>query len=663
MRAQFDKSHERHEDETTRWQKKEAALNRKVNTNDRAILQENQTLRDELVRAREQQDKAEEKAKRREEKARREAERAAELEHVKLMEEKEQLQLELEQAKESRQAEINRWKSKQAELQAHIDQREETIHQLRVSVPQEQINDDLRMENQDLKAELASLKVSRPSVEEQGTPKETLRKRLEEVTNQHVEANQRWTRKESRLYEKLEQVKEANDLYRELDTVREQTKTTRSTAHASAKRRSADQIDMSVSDALHAQTAREYPNTRSRSKSQSRRLPRNFRHVSAPVMTQSEDEASISHASTTDLSFDPAILAGAPRSGGKGKRATGFVPVQAHTEDDVTFLSFTPEIEIANLRKRVEEEHLAARQQKASVGASRAIEDETTGYGRRHNSFKDNLTARSRASSRARSVLSAHADNTEDEFAIEEVTSRSRKNDTMRSHISRTSRASHQSRSRSRRRSSATFQEMTSAFIIPDITMHTRDGTINTKELKGMSHDTKNCSVCQRILSSSPVDIEDLNIPAAIPVTTRETYKNDIDATLRPAQAPAKALSQVIKELQDELQHLQLEFSVLQSRQQSTDPAMGARLRAALHKKIDRVHKMIQVKEKQIYSLYDVCEAHKIDLAGEEEGTELPEEVERTLENVLEARGRRVEFEDGEDEGSEWMGIGDTTGF
>jgi hypothetical protein len=370
-------------------------------------------------------------------------------------------------------------------------------------------------------------------------------------------------------------------------------------------------------------------------------------------MTAAEDASELSDSSTTDLSFDPAILAGAPHSGGKGKRATGFVPVQQHT-GDTTFLSMIEGDRIEQLRKRIEEEYLAKRQREAEA------EKEVTGYGVRRRSF----TGRSRASSRARSVLSTYADGAVDESAIEETTAAySRKDDTM---ATRTSRASHR-----RRSSAAAFTEMTSAFIIPDITIPISTVGGSTKDvlasLKASAHDTNSCSICQRILSSSPSDIS-IKIPIPVPVTQRKEYREDIDATLRPAQTPATALARVVKELSDELVHLKLQFSVLTTQLKSSDPAVGARKSMALHKKIERLNKMIRGKGEQLYALFDVVEAHKDEMVGlaEGEGEELPEEVERTLENVL--KGRRVGFEsedddEGEMDGSEWPGISDTEGL
>ncbi|KIW04247.1 uncharacterized protein PV09_04552 [Verruconis gallopava] len=661
LRMQLDLSHERHEDETTRWQKKEAALTRKANTNDRAILNENQTLRDELVRAREQQEAAERKAAQREEKARREAERAAEVEHAKLTEEKEQLLAELEQAKESREAELKRWASKQAELQAHIDQRDETIHQLRVAVPQEEINEELRKENQNLKAELARLKATARN-EESGTPKETLRRRLEEVMNQHAEATEQWKRKETRLRDRLEHVKQVNDLYREIDATRD-GETTRNVAESKGKRRSTGQITSSVHEALHQQTTRDYPRTRSRSKSQSRRITRSetsrrHRHVSAPVSVAAHDESESSEKSDSDMSFDPAILAGAPKSGAKGKRATGFVPV--HT-GDTTYLSYIDGDEIAKLRKRLEEEHLAARQRKSTTVPQSSPDEEVTGYGIRRRSSQKDLTARSRASSRARSVLSITAN---EDSAVEDATTGLRNEDTVHSHVSHASRISHR-----RRRSSAAFTEMTSAFIIPDITLHTQRDATTQDVLKSVSadHDIKNCSVCQRILSTSPVDIDELNIPAPVPVSERKEYNTDVDATMRPSQPPSQALSRVIKELSDELHHLKLEFVVLTQKLKNADPALGKRAHNTLHKKIERLNNAIKVKGGQLYALYDVCEAHKIEIGRscDENAGELPEDVEKTLESIRAAREKKVDFgtAEGEESESEWPGISDTEGL
>jgi hypothetical protein len=211
---------------------------------------------------------------------------------------------------------------------------------------------------------------------------------------------------------------------------------------------------------------------------------------------------------------------------------------------------------------------------------------------------------------------------------------------------------------------------MTSAFILPDITLHQRKDATTQDVLKSMSasHDISNCSVCQRILSASPVDLSDLNIPAPIPVTERATYKADVDATLRPSQPPSQALARVMKELTDELQHLKLEFAVLTSRLRSSDPALGKRATEALHRKIGRLNHAILVKGGQLYALYDVCEAHKVDFVNVDEGEDLPEDVERTLERVTVEREKAVgkkhvgfdgQMSDGE---SEWPGISDTEG-
>ena len=201
---------------------------------------------------------------------------------------------------------------------------------------------------------------------------------------------------------------------------------------------------------------------------------------------------------------------------------------------------------------------------------------------------------------------------------------------------------------------------MTSAFIIPDITMHSRDATATAKDLlHGTNHDMKNCSVCQRILSSAPVDIEDLDIPIPVPVTLRKEYKENVDATLRPSQPAVNSLTRVMKELNDELIHLKLHFKILERQVSTHDPALGSRKSASLHRKIEKVSRAIKAKTGQLYSLYDVLEAHKEEI---ERGEEV-EEVERTLENVLEERGRRVEFESEDEagEGSEWIGLSDTT--
>jgi len=112
-----------------------------------------------------------------------------------------------------------------------------------------------------------------------------------------------------------------------------------------------------------------------------------------------------------------------------------------------------------------------------------------------------------------------------------------------------------------------------------------------------------------------------------VPVTDRDLTAED--PTMRPAQSPGHALAMVIKGLEDEAQHLQLELSRLQSQYNSSDKALGRRERLSLAEGIRTLLKTLEAKNDQIYSLYDVLEGQK---AAGQAMTE--EEIEMTVLNI-----------------------------
>ncbi|KAI9841336.1 MAG: hypothetical protein M1837_000769 [Sclerophora amabilis] len=204
-------------------------------------------------------------------------------------------------------------------------------------------------------------------------------------------------------------------------------------------------------------------------------------------------------------------------------------------------------------------------------------------------------------------------------------------------------------RTKSRRR--ASVAEMTSAFIVPDITIRAdnkRGGdqpvlSASAKRvLNGLvSHDGQNCTVCRRVTShddkgSNGNPVADsgkkvLKVPKPVPasqrVTKSEPYEDE--PTLRPSQPPALALATVLKGLEDELSHLRLELSQHQALYNSQDASIGKRSRKALHMKIQTLLKAIDVKADQIYALYDVLEGQRSD------GHEITdEEFEITLNSI-----------------------------
>ncbi|QDS72417.1 hypothetical protein FKW77_009070 [Venturia effusa] len=679
LRDHVDDSHDRHEGETEKWSRREAALNRKAATNDRLILQENQTLREDLAQMRQQQEDAARKAARAEERARREAERKARVEHAKLEQENEILKQELEQAQAAREAEIKRWASKQADMKSRIEQREETIHQLQLKVPQHEVNDQLRQQNDDLKARLARL-----NAENQGTPKAELRQRLAEVTEEREDATQRWSKKESRLREQLDLAREAVTISRQLGELRSNAEPAK--LPSKVKRRSAGQIEASIDESIldhvepEARKARSNRTMRSRSKSQSRRVSRSepsqsLRHSSAPAASQQPAVEDVSDESTTDLSFDPAVIAGVSRTIPlKSRRSAPTVP--QHT-GDTTFLSFIDGDEIAKLRKKLEEEYVANRSRRDTAASGAHRPDDLTSQSRgttrniaRRTSQKD-LTGRSRASSRARShsrsqkLIDDLLDSSSDQSLSDDDLAECRQ-DTVHSNISR---ATHTSR----RRRSTGFTEMTSAFILPDITMKepAAKATFDSVVKQEVSHDSKHCSVCKRILSSDTLNIDDIQAPLPIPVSTRTA--DDVDATMRPTQGPVHALSLVLKQLNDELTHLKLSLHVAEEALRSHDPSLGKRARKALHERLEVLNRAMSAKSDQIYALYDVVEAHKVDIDNLSGEDALPEEVEKTLESIrvereddnTRTRERKVYFGLDDDLESEapWAGISDSEGY
>ncbi|TID20535.1 hypothetical protein E6O75_ATG05299 [Venturia nashicola] len=681
LRDHLDASHDRHEGETEKWTKREAALNRKAATTDRLIYQENQTLREELAQARKQQEDAARKIARAEDKARREAEKKARVEHAKLEQENEILKQELEQAQAVREAEIKRWASKQADMKSRMEQREETIHQLQSIVPQSEVNDQLRQQNDDLRAQLARL-----NAESQGTPKAELRQRLAEVTEQREDATQRWAKKESRLREQLGMAREAVTINRQLGELRNNAQPAK--LPSKGKRRSAGQTGANVDDSILEQAESEVrkakssraPNQpRSRSKSQSRHLSRpeasqNLRQSSAPAAPPQPAVEDESDASTTDLSFDPAVIAGVSRTIPlKSRRSAPAVP--QHT-GDTTFLSFIDGDEIAKLRKKLEEEYVANRNRRNATASGAIQPDDLTSRSRgtrnltRKTSQKD-LTGRSRASSRARSHSRARnliddlLDSNSDQSLSDDDLADCRQ-DTVHSNMSR---ASHTS---GRRRSTG-FTEMTSAFILPDITMKepAANARVDSVLDEVPAHDSKRCSVCKRIVNSNSLDIDSIQAPIPIPVSTRTAA--DADATMRPTQGPVHALALILKQLNDEVVHLKLNLHVVEEELRTHDPSLGKSARKLLHERVDVLNRSINAKSDQIYMLYDVVEAHKVDIEKLRAEEALPEEVERTLEDIragreeetTKGRERKVYFGVNEDDlldesEAPWAGVSDS---
>lgn len=199
---------------------------------------------------------------------------------------------------------------------------------------------------------------------------------------------------------------------------------------------------------------------------------------------------------------------------------------------------------------------------------------------------------------------------------------------------------------RSRRRG-LDAENMTSAFIVPDITI--RNPGVDSHPvpeltkaaqdiLDGLAkHDGQNCTVCKRAIGRgenhehSTTVREAIKIAKPVPVSDRMPRSSpyEEEPTIRPAQAPGLALAVVMKGLDDELAHLKIELAQYQALYNGHDPALSKRKRKSVYHKIETLFKAIEVKADQVYALYDVLEGQKQD------GHEISqEEVEITLQSV-----------------------------
>lgn len=225
-----------------------------------------------------------------------------------------------------------------------------------------------------------------------------------------------------------------------------------------------------------------------------------------------------------------------------------------------------------------------------------------------------------------------------------------------------------------------TTEDVTSAFIIPDITlsvaMNGGHPTLSAKAKKVLDtlchHDGGNCTVCTRVASfENNVEMKQtVSIQKPVPVSDRMPVAGpyEDEPTMRPSVTPGLALATVMKGLEDELAHLKIELAQYQAVYNKHDPSLSMRKRKAVKARIESLLKAIDTKADQIYALYDVLEGQK------ETGQELSEkEVEVTLMDIgidVDAlkKDKSEQDPEGEDSGDDseldlpWEGIEDTTG-
>lgn len=304
---------------------------------------------------------------------------------------------------------------------------------------------------------------------------------------------------------------------------------------------------------------------------------------------------------------------------------------------DYTVLSFIDEREIAQLRRRLEAERTARKQRQSvskeaapAVASKRVASDPP-----RKSSLKE---PKDKFPPRPSSAVEETGRTNLSEFEVQDTTRRRR----------------HSDHSQTRHRKP--MPEMTSAFILPDITLDAaaQKPAVRLSEsaqavLDSVArHDGKNCTVCKRLLSDGvPHDHDEdtqqretITVPKPVPVSDRvpEPVTYNEEPTMRPSQPPALALATVLKSLEDELSHLKTQLTTVQNAYTKHDASLSKRQRKSLSARIETLVKEIDTKSDQIYALYDVLEGQKQD------GHEMNDkEVEITLQSIgIDVQGGRV---------------------
>ncbi|KAI8935347.1 hypothetical protein NX059_007932 [Plenodomus lindquistii] len=617
LRDQFEQDLSQHREETVQ-------LRRQFDQTANATERENANLQAELARVRAQHDDNTQQLSRKDIELRKARQEQAEFARLKA--DHESLKAQLANMKTKREEEVQRWSRKESELKKKVDRRDETIRQFE-DLTQGETNDAIRIDNENLRNELARL------------------------AQEHEEEIEQWTEKERDLQRKIQRREDAArrtlDMTREVLAMRQdndqQTEgyTSKSKGKENQTRESLQRKPSLRRDdtrtRIRNQVQQEVRNSRAVSaavqSSRAEESPRksytgfsrfsNKRSVSAPITVDKNATVESEVESTTDLSLAPRTML-TSRSILSSRPAT---TIQPPADLDLTELSFINSNDIAQLRRKLEEERAAARQ--AAEQAEQGGREDTVRSQRqiREDTGRSIASAKSerRPSLVRKSSLKEHTQRTQFE---EDVTGKLSNLDadneatqTKQSAID----ASMLSNTSRRRRSAP--NEMTSAFIVPDIKLGTLKQATTTLNLAHRhipkDHDNVNCTVCRREgLSTSNADFR---VPKLIPVSVRTA--DDVDATLRPSRSPKEALALVVKELHDERAHLHAELAVSRAMLECHDPSLGNRKRLEYTASCQDLLSRISVKEMQIYHLYDVLEGQQNEDITEADVEELTREI------------------------------------
>ncbi|KAI9729584.1 MAG: hypothetical protein M1834_006780 [Cirrosporium novae-zelandiae] len=359
-------------------------------------------------------------------------------------------------------------------------------------------------------------------------------------------------------------------------------------------------------------------------------------------------------------------------------------PIPIDDAQNLTNISNIEDVFISQIQRRIEEERRNRRgdsrskSENATKEITREITENTTKSKRAAKAMPKAgiLRNRSRTRNEKRSQM-VDMDDSSDGGFVDQIGATINE-DEMNDHTEMTSGNKRQNHtqdsvvSNARRRRHAAA-EMTSAFLLPDLTMKVPSGTDELPEFSPRvqhvldtllpKHDTDNCTVCKNLVPHKDCKSKDateksINLPRLVPVSERmpEPGPYEEEPTIRPSQPPTDALESVLKSLQDELSHLRIKKAAKDVEYHKLDVSLGWRRRKAMEEELYKLIKAIEGKSDQIYRLYDVLEGLK------KSGREInDEEVDNTLENIgidpARMRGLHSNIETGRGEASKGRGI------
>lgn len=617
LREQLDQEHSQHREETMQ-------LRRQFDQTANATEKENATLHAELARVRAQHDDHTQQLARKEVELRKA--RQEQVEFDRLKNDHEALRSQLASLKAKRDEDVKRWSRQEASLRAQVDRRDETIRHFQ-DMTQEQTNEAMRLDNENLRQELAQLAAEHENENAQWAMKEVAMKRKIKQREEAARTTLDMTREVLSIREANGQQNDApiiatkgkertlDDTLQRKPSYRREDTRTRIKNRVQQEVRNSKTVSASHDMSRNEESPRKTYTGVSRTSHRTSLPTDQHRSFSAPIRTNKNAHVESDVESTTDLSLAPRDTPYTSRSIALSK-PTG--TVQPPADLDLTELSFIDSAQIAQLRRALEEERAALRRRTSTAQLEQEQRDETVRSQRqtREDTVRSIASARSerRPSLPRKSSLKDITQRTNITQFEEDVTGNMSNLDAdaeatqTKQSVFDASMLSNTSR---RRRSAAT--EMTSAFIVPDIKLENRKQNTTTIKIShtatSKDHDNANCTVCRR--EGLTTASEDFRVPKLIPVSSR--MPDDVDATLRPARSPKEALALVVKELKDERAHLHMELAVMRAMLESHDVSLGNRKRRELNASIQDILRRLDIKDTQIYNLYDVLEGQQTD--------------------------------------------------